>query len=121
MPYDIEPRLLRAFVAVAEEPHVTRAVTRLLTAQHALGRDVRRLRRLSTGPRRACVCRRAAAGPNPGCDEETVEGLRRVWAPHSGACRSPWSSMPVSRSVRASSGPRRRPARPVGGQTGAAR
>ncbi|GGX27586.1 LysR family transcriptional regulator [Streptomyces chryseus] len=45
MPYDIEPRLLRAFEAVAQDLHFTRAAARLYTAQQALSRDVRRLER----------------------------------------------------------------------------
>ncbi|MFI9202858.1 LysR family transcriptional regulator [Streptomyces sp. NPDC053048] len=43
MPYDLEPRLLRAFAAVAEELHFTRAAARLFVAQQALSRDIRRL------------------------------------------------------------------------------
>lgn len=33
VPHDMEPRLLRAFAAVAEEPHFTRAAGRLHLAR----------------------------------------------------------------------------------------
>ncbi|GGV30991.1 LysR family transcriptional regulator [Streptomyces longisporoflavus] len=45
IPRDVEPRLLRAFVAVSEELHFTRAAAALYVAQQALSRDVRRLER----------------------------------------------------------------------------
>ncbi|MET9519281.1 LysR family transcriptional regulator [Streptomyces sp. NPDC002994] len=45
MPHDIEPRLLRAFEAVAADLHFTRAAARLYVAQQALSRDIRRLER----------------------------------------------------------------------------
>ncbi len=43
--HHLDPRLLRAFLTVAEELHFTRAAARLYVAQQALSRDVRRLER----------------------------------------------------------------------------
>lgn len=44
-PAHVDPRLLRAFVTVAEDLHFTRAAARLYVAQQALSRDARRLER----------------------------------------------------------------------------
>src|SRR3954453_15467953 len=41
----LDPRLLRAFLTVADELHFTRAAARLYVAQQALSRDIRRLER----------------------------------------------------------------------------
>lgn len=43
VPRDTDPRLLRAFVAVADELNFTRAAARVFVAQQSLSRDIRRL------------------------------------------------------------------------------
>lgn len=77
MPHAIDPRLLRAFTAVAEELHFTQAAARLHVAQQALSRDVRRLERELRA-------------------ELFVRTTRsvRLTAEGSGCCRTPGASSP---------------------------
>ncbi|MFF9144011.1 LysR family transcriptional regulator [Streptomyces sp. NPDC055051] len=78
-PYDIDPRLLRAFTAVAEELHFTRAAGRLLVAQQALSRDIRRLEREVGAPLFARTTRQVALTPD---GERLLPYARRVLDAH---------------------------------------
>ncbi|MFF8804802.1 LysR family transcriptional regulator [Streptomyces omiyaensis] len=78
-PYDIEPRLLRAFTAVAEELHFTRAAGRLFVAQQALSRDVRRLEREVGAPLFVRTTRQVALTPD---GERLLPYARRVLDAH---------------------------------------
>ncbi|MFF9339454.1 MULTISPECIES: LysR family transcriptional regulator [unclassified Streptomyces] len=78
-PYDIEPRLLRAFTAVAEELHFTRAAGRLFVAQQALSRDVRRLERELGTPLFVRTTRQVALTPD---GERLLPYARRVLDAH---------------------------------------
>ncbi|MFD8015121.1 LysR family transcriptional regulator [Streptomyces sp. NPDC058955] len=78
-PYDIEPRLLRAFTAVAEELHFTRAAGRLFVAQQALSRDIRRLEREVGAPLFVRTTRQVALTPD---GERLLPYARRVLDAH---------------------------------------
>lgn len=75
----MEPRLLRGFVAVAEELHFTRAAARLYVAQQALSRDVRRL---ETALGAALFVRTTRAVELTGDGERLLPLARRVLAAH---------------------------------------
>jgi DNA-binding transcriptional LysR family regulator len=74
---DTDPRLLRAFTAVAEELHFTRAAARLYVAQQALSRDVRRLERAWGTPLFVRSTRHVALTPE---GERLLPYARRVLA-----------------------------------------
>ncbi|CAM5412351.1 LysR family transcriptional regulator [Streptomyces tanashiensis] len=77
--YDIDPRLLRAFTAVAEELHFTRAAARLYLAQQALSRDIRRLERELGTELFVRTTRQVALTPD---GERLLPYARRVLAAH---------------------------------------
>ncbi|MFG3038399.1 LysR family transcriptional regulator [Streptomyces sp. NPDC048330] len=77
--YDIDPRLLRAFTAVAEELHFTRAAAGLHVAQQALSRDIRRLERELGAELFARTTRQVALTPE---GERLLPYARRVSAAH---------------------------------------
>ncbi|WP_323177875.1 LysR family transcriptional regulator [Streptomyces sp. NBC_00083] len=79
MPRDADPRLLRSFVAVAEELHFTRAAARLFVAQQALSRDVRRLERELGAELLVRTTRAVALTPD---GERLLPYARRVLAAH---------------------------------------
>ncbi len=76
---DTDPRLLRAFVALAEELHFTRAAARLFVAQQALSRDIRRLEREWGAPLFVRSTRRVTLTPE---GERLLPVARRVLAAH---------------------------------------
>lgn len=75
----LDPRLLRAFVAVAEELHFTRAAARLYVAQQALSRDIRRLERELGADLFVRSTRRVALSAD---GERLLPYARRVLAAH---------------------------------------
>ncbi|MGK5498850.1 LysR family transcriptional regulator [Streptomyces sp. URMC 125] len=79
MSRDIDPRLLRAFAAVADELHFTRAAARLFTAQQALSRDVRRLEERLGAVLLVRTTRHVALTPE---GERLLPYARRVLAAH---------------------------------------
>ncbi|MGI5352711.1 LysR family transcriptional regulator [Streptomyces sp. CA-250714] len=79
MSNDLSPRLLRAFVAVAEELHFTRAAARLYVAQQALSRDIRSLERELGAVLFVRSTRQVALTPE---GERLLPYARRVLAAH---------------------------------------
>ncbi|MFI1187764.1 LysR family transcriptional regulator [Streptomyces californicus] len=90
-PFDTDPRLLRAFLAVAEELHFTRAAARLFVAQQALSRDIRRLERELGTELFVRTTRQVALTPD---GTRLLPYARRVLDAHAelaGAFSSPWA------------------------------
>ncbi|MEU8529028.1 MULTISPECIES: LysR family transcriptional regulator [Streptomyces] len=76
---DLDPRLLRAFTAVADELHFTRAAARLYVAQQALSRDIRRLERELGAELFVRTTRQVSLTPD---GERLLPHARRVLAAH---------------------------------------
>ncbi|MFE2761400.1 LysR family transcriptional regulator [Streptomyces halstedii] len=76
---DTDSRLLRSFVAVAEDLHFTRAAARLYVAQQALSRDIRRLERELGCPLFVRTTRQVALTPD---GERLLPYARRVLDAH---------------------------------------
>ncbi|MET9465762.1 LysR family transcriptional regulator [Streptomyces sp. NPDC006544] len=79
MPRDLDPRLLRSFLAVAQDLHFTRAAARLYIAQQALSRDVRRLEQALGATLLARTTRAVELTPD---GERLLPLARRVLAAH---------------------------------------
>lgn len=79
MARDTDPRLLRAFAAVAEELHFTRAAARLFVTQQALSRDIRRLEREWSVPLFVRTTRQVSLTAE---GERLLPRVRRVLAAH---------------------------------------
>ncbi|MDT0492133.1 LysR family transcriptional regulator [Streptomyces sp. NPDC012600] len=78
---DTDPRLLRAFLAVADELHFTRAAARLFVAQQALSRDIRRLERELRAELFVRTTRQVSLTPD---GERLLPYARRVLDAHDG-------------------------------------
>jgi len=76
---DLDFRLLRHFVAVAEELHFTRAAQRLFVAQQALSRDIRRLEHIVGMPLFDRTTRRVSLTP---AGERLLDAAHRLIALH---------------------------------------
>lgn len=84
MSHDLEPRLLRYFVAVAEELHFSRAARRLYIAQQVLSREIRRLEERAGTPLLERSTRHVALTP---AGERLLVRARELLALHDTALR----------------------------------
>ena len=102
----MEPRLLRAFAALADELHFTRAAGRLFVAQQTLSRDVRRLEEQVGAVLFHRTTRQVEITPE---GERLLPYARRVLAAHnelSAACAAPERPLVVDVSAPVGTGQR---------------